>query len=45
MYAEDNKYIYGTLEVSLLLWEKLSKSLEDMGYQRKEYEWCVMKNC
>ena len=35
MYAESNKDIYGTLEASLLFWEKLSKSLEEMGYQRK----------
>ena len=22
--------------------EKLSKSLEEMGYQRNEYDWCIM---
>ena len=27
MYAESKKYIYGTLEASLLFWVKLSKSL------------------
>ena len=42
MYAESKKAIYGTLEASLLFWEKLSKSLEEMGYQKKEYDWCVM---
>ena len=42
MYAEGNKGIYGTLEASLLLWEKLSKRLEEMGYQRNKYDWCVM---
>ena len=42
MYAESNKAIYGTLESSLLFWAKLSKSLEEMGYQRNEYEWCVV---
>ena len=42
MYAESKKSIYGTLEVSLLFWVKLSKILEEMGYQRNEYEWCVM---
>ena len=42
MYAEAKKAIYGTLEVSLLFWGKLSKSLEEMGYQRNEYDWCVM---
>ena len=36
MYAESNKAIYGTLEESLLFWEKLSKILEEMGYQRNE---------
>ena len=34
MYAEAKKSIYGTLEASLLFWAKLSKSLEEMGYQR-----------
>ena len=34
MYAESKKVIYGTLEVSLLFWVKISKRLEEMGYQR-----------
>ena len=42
MYAEAKKVIYGTLEASLLFQEKLSKSLEEMGQQRNEYDWCVM---
>ena len=42
MYSEAKKAIYGTLEASLLFWEKLSKSLEEMGYQRNEYDWCVI---
>ena len=37
------KAIYGALEASLLFWEKLSKSLEEMRYQRNEYDWCVMQ--
>ena len=44
MHAESKKAIYGTLEASLLFWAKLSKSLEEMGYQRNEYDWCVMNN-
>ena len=36
MYAEDNEAIYGTLEVSLLFWGKLSKILEEMVYQRNK---------
>ena len=44
MYVEDKNTIYGTLEASLLFWGKLSKSLEEMGYQRNEYNWCVMNN-
>ena len=39
MYAEDKKAIYVTLEESLLFWGKLSKSLEEMGYQINEYDW------
>ena len=42
MYAEAKKAIYGTLEASLLFWGKISKNLEEMGYQRNEYDWCVM---
>ena len=42
MYEEAKKAIYGTLEASLLFWAKLSKILEEMGYQRNEYDWCVM---
>ena len=34
MYAEAKKAIYGTLKASLLFWGKLSKILEEMGYQR-----------
>ena len=44
MYAESNKAIYGTIEASLPFWEKLSKILEEMGYQRNEYDWCVTNN-
>ena len=32
IYAEAKKSISGTLEASLLLWGKLSKVLEEMGY-------------
>ena len=42
MYTEGKKAIYGTLEALLPFWEKHSKSLEEMGYQRNEYDWCVM---
>ena len=42
IYAEAKKAIYGTLDASLLFWSKLSKILEEMGYQRNEYDWCVM---
>ena len=44
MYAEAKKAIYGTLETSLLFWAQISKILEEMGYQRNKYDWCVMKN-
>ena len=42
IYAEAKKAIYVILEVSLLFWAKLSKILEEMGYQRNEYNWCVL---
>ena len=44
MHAESKKAIYVTIEASLLLSRKFSKSLEDMGYQRNEYDWYVMNN-
>ena len=42
MYAEVKKAIYITLEASPLFWGKLPKRLEEMVYQRNEYNWCVM---
>ena len=42
MYTEYKEAIYGTLEASLLFWEKPSKILEEIGYQRNEYYWCIM---
>ena len=44
MYSEPNKAIYGTLEASLIFWEKLSRILEDMGHQSNKYDWFIMKN-
>ena len=41
MHAEAKKAIYGTLEASLLFWAKFSKILEEIGYQRNAYDWCV----
>ena len=42
MYTEAKKDIYGTLEESLLFWTKLSKSLEEKGYQTNEYDCSVI---
>ena len=42
MHEEAKKAIYGIIEASLLFWGKLSKSLEEMRYQRNEYNWCVV---
>ena len=42
MYAEAKKDIYGTLDASPLFWGKLRKILEEMGYHRNEYDWCVI---
>ena len=44
MYTESKKAIYGTLETSLLFWGKLSKILEEMGYEINEYKWCALNN-
>ena len=42
MHEKAKKAIYGTLEASLLFWAKHSIRLEEMGYQRNEYNWCAM---
>jgi hypothetical protein len=42
IYVELQKALYGTLDASLLFWRKLSKTLEDWGYERNPYDWCVM---
>ena len=42
IYSEPKKAIYVTIEASLLFWTKLSKILEDMGYQRNKYDWCIV---
>ena len=34
MYSEAKKAIHGTQEASLFFWTKVSKRLEEMGYQR-----------
>ena len=34
--------LYSTLQASLIFCTKLSKSLEEIGYKRNEYDWCVM---
>jgi hypothetical protein len=39
---ELQKALYGTLDASLLFWRKLSKTLEDWGYEPNPYDWCVM---
>ena len=42
MYSESKKDICVTLEASVLLWTKLSKSLVKIVYHKNEYDWCVM---
>ena len=42
VYAEAKKAIYGTPEVSLIFWANVSKGLEEMVYQRNQYNCCVM---
>jgi hypothetical protein len=42
IYVELQKALYRTLDASLLFWRKLSKTLEDWGYERNPYDWCVM---
>ena len=43
MYAESKKSIYITLEALLLFGTKISKILEEMGYQRNKYGFFLLK--
>jgi len=42
MFAETKKTMYGTLNVSLLFWLKLSGSLEKLGFKMNPYDWYCM---
>ena len=34
--------LYGTLDTALLFWKKLSGSLEEWGFERNPYDWCMV---
>ena len=38
MFVETKKSLYGTVDVSLLFWLKLSGSLKDMGFEMNPYD-------
>ena len=40
LYGEAHKAIYGTLNASLIFYNKLVKSLQDWGFELNPYEWC-----
>ena len=42
IYAQLTKALYGQLEAALLFWKLLTKQLEQWGFTRNEYDWCVM---
>ena len=42
IYAQLTKALYGQLEAALLFWKKLSAQLEEWGFKRNEYDWCVV---
>ena len=43
LYTELDKALYGTLQMVLLFWQKLSTFLtEKHGFVRNEYDWCVI---
>jgi hypothetical protein len=43
LIAEIRKAMYGTLNASLLFWQKLSGTLrDDMGFAVNPYDWCTM---
>ena len=41
IYCRVNVAIYGSLEVGLLFWEKLSASRKMQGFGINPYDWCV----
>ena len=36
------KSLYGTLQAALRFWEDLTNFLKEQGFERNEYDWCVM---
>jgi Reverse transcriptase (RNA-dependent DNA polymerase) len=43
LYASLNKALYGTVQASLLFWQRLSTFLIDnLGFTRNQYDWCVV---
>ena len=40
LFGEAQKAIYGTLNASLLFWNKLVKSLTSWGFELNPYDWC-----
>ena len=41
LYIELKKALYRTLQAALLFWQKLSKQLEDWGFEINPYGWCI----
>jgi len=35
--------LYGTLQAVLRFWEDLTNFLREQGFERNEYDWCVME--
>ena len=43
LYTELDKALYGTLQATLLFWQKLSAFLiKKHGFEQNEYDWCIV---
>jgi hypothetical protein len=43
LYASLNKALYGTVQASLLFWQRLLTFLIDnLGFAQNQYDWCVV---
>ena len=41
LYVELKKSLYGTLQAALLFWQNLTSSLQEWGFEKNPYDWCV----
>ena len=41
LYVELKKSLYGMLQAAPLFWQNLTSSLQEWGFEKNPYDWCV----